>query len=134
MSLPSGQQHALDGIQGGLCRSDPQLASKFAVFTQLTKLDQMPAIEQLSHGRLRLARGWQCSAQLRARALGRLRPIVLVPLVLLAAASLLIMSFFTIPRAGQRRCPQTTSLMVAGPLHLRASCAKGSSQPTVSRR
>jgi hypothetical protein len=47
MSLPAGQQRALDGIAAGLCTGEPKLASMFAIFTRLSKSDLPPRREQL---------------------------------------------------------------------------------------
>ena len=48
MSLPAGQQRALDAIAEGLCTSEPKLASMFAIFTRLSKNDLPPRREQLT--------------------------------------------------------------------------------------
>jgi hypothetical protein len=65
MSLPSSQQRVLDRIEGILRDSDPRLAALFAIFTRLTRDEEMPRIEEL---RARLAR-------IRAWASGRTAPV-----------------------------------------------------------
>ena len=57
MSLPTRQQRSLDRIERKLIASDPVLHSWFAIFTRLTRDEEMPRIEEV---RARLARfgGW----------------------------------------------------------------------------
>ena len=57
MSLPTRQQRKLDRIERKLIASDPVLHSWFAIFTRLTRDEDMPRIEEV---RARLARfgGW----------------------------------------------------------------------------
>lgn len=57
MTLPGRQQRTLDRIERKLIASDPVLHSWFAIFTRLTRDEEMPPIEEV---RARLARfgGW----------------------------------------------------------------------------
>lgn len=57
MTLPGRQQRTLDRIERKLIASDPVLHSWFAIFTRLTRDEEMPRIEEV---RARLARfgGW----------------------------------------------------------------------------
>jgi hypothetical protein len=57
VSLPTRQQRSLDRIERKLIASDPVLHSWFAIFTRLTRDEEMPRIEEV---RARLARfgGW----------------------------------------------------------------------------
>ena len=48
MSLPAGQQRVLDGIGEALRRTEPRLASMFAIFTRLSKDEPPPRREQLA--------------------------------------------------------------------------------------
>jgi len=48
MSLPAGQQRVLDGIAEALRRTEPRLASKFAIFARLSKDEPPPRREQLA--------------------------------------------------------------------------------------
>jgi hypothetical protein len=48
MSLPAGQQRALDAIADGICTSEPKLASMFAIFGRLSRNDLPPRREQLT--------------------------------------------------------------------------------------
>ncbi len=47
MTLPASQQHALDAIDDVLQSAEPQLATMFGVFTDLTRQEGMPAVETL---------------------------------------------------------------------------------------
>ena len=63
MSLTVREQQALEGLASRLARSDPVLAAKLAIFTQLTSGEAMPVREstRLARGHVRestrLARG-----------------------------------------------------------------------------
>jgi hypothetical protein len=123
MSLPASQQHTLDAIGDGLRHGDPQLARMFAVFTRLTRQESMPARETL------LPRQWRASARWRAgrrgsqRSLaGRLTARLLVPLLLAAALSLLIMSILANPSARWRGCAHASSRSAAFRLMTPAVC------------
>ena len=50
MTLPASQQRALDAIDDVLQSAEPRLATMFGVFTDLTRLDAMPAAETLEPG------------------------------------------------------------------------------------
>ncbi len=114
MTLPASQQHALDAIDDVLQSAEPRLATMFGVFTDLTRLEAMPAVETLPPGR------WWTRYRLpghryrpgrphhsgRRRADRRLGRIVLVPLLLVAAVSLLIVSLIS---AGPSRAARVRS-------------------------
>jgi hypothetical protein len=119
MSLPASQQHTLDAIDDGLQYGDPRLARMFAVFTRLTRLESMPARETLPP-RQRWPRGrWAAGQRGSQRSLaGRL----LVPVLLAAALSLLIMSILANPSAGRRGCPAAHSASAAFRLMSPAVC------------
>jgi hypothetical protein len=119
MSLPASQQHTLDAIDNGLQYGDPRLARMFAVFTRLTRLESMPARETLPP-RQRWPRGrWAAGQRGSQRSLaGRL----LVPVLLAAALSLLIMSILANPSAGRRGCPAAHSASAAFRLMSPAVC------------
>jgi hypothetical protein len=53
MGLPARQQRMLDGIEGSLRASEPQMAAMFAMFAQLTRDDGPAVREQLRVSRLR---------------------------------------------------------------------------------
>ena len=63
MALPPSQQHALNAIDDALQSAEPRLATMFGVFTDLTRMEAMPAAETLPPGpwwagrRLRFADG-----------------------------------------------------------------------------
>jgi hypothetical protein len=122
MTLPASQQHALDAIDDVLQSAEPQLASMFGVFTDLTRLEAMPAVETMPPGR------WWTRYQLpgrryrpgqrhhpRGRRAGRrLGRIVLVPLLLMAAVSLIIVSLVNTGPTGRRGCSQAAAMVMAG--------------------
>jgi hypothetical protein len=47
MSLPASQEHLLTGMEGELRTSEPHLAAMFAMFTRLTRDEQLPWWGQL---------------------------------------------------------------------------------------
>jgi hypothetical protein len=113
MTLPASQQHALDAIDEVLQSAEPRLASMFGVFTDLTRLEAMPATETMTPsrwtryrvpgrryhpGRPHRPRGRQAG-----RRVGRM---VLVPLLLIAAVSLLVVSLVNAGPTGRRGCAQ----------------------------
>jgi hypothetical protein len=78
MSLPGGQQRALDRIGHRLAAEDPGLGLRFAFFTRLTRHEPMPATEQVPGRLQRFAR----------RAV--LLPLIVISLITLVAAGYLI--------------------------------------------
>jgi hypothetical protein len=121
MTLPASQQHALDVIDDVLQSAEPRLATMFGVFTHLTRQEAMPAVETLPPsrwwaryrlpgqryrpGRQRQPRG--------PRAGHRLGRVVLVPLLLIAAVSLLVSSLISASTAGRRGCGQAAVMVMA---------------------
>jgi hypothetical protein len=123
MSLPASQQHALDAIDDGLRHGDPRLARMFAVFTRLTGQESMPARETLP------PRQWWATARRRAGPRGsqrsladRLTARLLVPLLLAAALSLLIMSILASPSASRRGCAHASGRSAAFRMMTPAVC------------
>ena len=47
MSLPACQERILSGIENALRACEPRLASRFAIFTRLTRDEEIPRTEQL---------------------------------------------------------------------------------------
>ncbi|MGH3069563.1 MAG: hypothetical protein ACRDMI_13370 [Streptosporangiaceae bacterium] len=133
MTLPASQQHALDAINEVLQSAEPQLATMFGVFTDLTRLEAMPPAETLSPGpwwtRYRLpGRRYRPGRQHRPRgrrAGRRLGRMVLVPLLLIAAVSLLIVSLVSAGPTGRRGCGQTVVMAMGARLRTTASTAAG---------
>ena len=146
MSLPTSQQRALDAIDTDLRSGDRRLASMFSVFTELTRLEKMPLAEtfQPVHwwtraGRRagRRQRGCSLPGCRRAghrglgwRVGGRLGTVVLLPLLVAATLSLLLMTILTTRPAGSGRCAQTTALMAPVRLPGAAGCTPGNHSPT----
>ena len=172
MTLPPSQQHALNAIDDVLQSAEPRLATMFGVFTDLTRMEAMPAAETLPPGRWwarwtrhrlpgHLARrsrarrfradrpGRPGSGRWPGRQAGRragrqLGRIVLIPVLLLVAASLLVVSLVSSGAAGRRGCghaaaavamlPGLSSVAAGTPGSGRAACPAGSPQPTAGSR
>lgn len=98
MSLPACQQRVLDRIEHSLHACDPRLRSMFAVFTKLTREEEMPRLEELEP---RSSPRWGWLKRLKRRRRGRrtargawatgapgtrLHVIVLIPIALLVLA------------------------------------------------
>ena len=133
MTLPASQQHALDAIDDVLQSAEPRLARMFGVFTHLTRQEAMPAVEALPPGR------WWTRYRLPGRPYrpGRQHPrerqadrrvgrVVLLPLLLIAAAGLLISSLVSAGTAG-RGCGQAAVMVMAARQRTTAGQAAGSS-------
>jgi hypothetical protein len=143
MTLPASQQRALDAIDDVLESGEPRLATMFGVFTDLNRLAAMPAAETLPPGRWRLRHwlpgpryqpGWVVQPRYRpgqrrsapGRRLGR---IALMPLLLVAAVSLLVVSLVSSAPAGRRGCGQAVVAAMASRLRGTASHTAGSGGP-----
>lgn len=121
MTLPASQQHALDAIDDVLQSAEPGLAKMFGVFTHLTWQEAMPIVETLPPGwwwtRYRLpGRPYRPGRQHHphGRRVGRrLGRVVLLPLLLVAAVSLLISSLVSAGPAGRRGCGQAAVMVMA---------------------
>ncbi len=163
MTLPPSQQHALDAIDDVLQSAEPRLATMFGVFTDLTRRDAMPAAETLPpepwwaryrppgsryRARRPRPRPGQQHQQWQRYQPGRwdgrhLVRIVLVPLLLVAAASLLIVSLVSSGAAGRRGCGQAVAVGMASRLRSAVSdsagsggsgCTSGGVRPSVGTR
>lgn len=131
MSLPASQQRALDAIDSDLRSADGQLASMFSVFTQLTRLEKMPLAETFQPVRWWTRAGRRAGRQPHGRRPGgRLGTIVLVPLLLAATLSLLLLTILTTRPTGPGRCAQTTAFMAPTRPADTAGCAHGSHSQT----
>lgn len=82
MELFPYEQRRLDRLEGDLRADGPELASKFDVFTRLTRVDGKPAAER----RFLAPGSWREAAFARQRLRRHLIIIAVVALVLLAAA------------------------------------------------
>ena len=166
MTLPPSQQHALNAIDDVLQSAEPRLATMFGVFTDLTRTEAMPAAETLppapwwarwARHRLpgHLARRSQArrfraglgrpgsgrwpGEQAGRRAGRQLSRIVLIPVLLLAAASLVVVSLVSSGTTGKRGCGRAAAVAMLPGLGRvatgtsgsgRAACPAGSPQPT----
>lgn len=116
MGLPAHQRRVLDSIEYRLRGSDPRLAAMFAIFSRLTREEEMPRIEELRHrAAMLLAR-----FRLRLAAVGRLgrrigprhQLAVFFPLalVLMTLTVVLVAKF-----GGTGRCTPVTPVATAKP-------------------
>jgi hypothetical protein len=101
MGLPARQRRVLYRIEGTLRGSDPRLAALYAIFSRLTRDEEMPRIEQVRYGIRRVvARIGHISASIRTRRHIRLMPrqpvVLFFPLVL----ALAVVSIVLIARSG----------------------------------
>jgi hypothetical protein len=132
MSLPASQQRALDAIDCDLRAADTRLASMFRVFTELTRLDKMPLAETYQPVRWWTRAGrraWRARAS--RRPVSRLGMIVLIPVVLAATLSLLLLTLLTTRPTGSGRCAQTSAFMAPVRLAAAGGCGAGG-QPRTS--
>ena len=144
MSLPVSQQRTLDAIDSDLRVADTRLASMFRVFTELTRLEKMPLAETFQPVRWWTRSGRRTARRQRGctlpgcrrpghRGLGwfsprtghnRLGTLVLVPLLLAATLSLLLLTVLTTSPVRSGRCAQTTGF--TAPVRLASTgCASG---------
>jgi hypothetical protein len=104
MSLPACQERILSGIENALRACEPRLASRFAIFTRLTRDEEIPRTEQLvpqtwlrrmltSAGRAfrflfpRPRPRGSTGVRAPGRPAARLRAAVVLPVLLIAMAS-----------------------------------------------
>lgn len=161
MTLPASQQHELDAIDDLLQSAEPRLATLFGMFTDLTRLEAMPAVETLPpgswwarHGMAgpRYRPGWLVHQRHQPRRPGgagrsrlaqaqRLKRIVVVPLLVVAAMSLVVVSLVSSGPTGRRGCGQVVAAVMAsrgtvpgtaGPGG--TGCAPRSAQPAAGSR
>ena len=100
MSLPARQERTLSGIENALRACEPRMASRFAIFTRLTRGEELPRTEQLMPQpwlrRVLASAGRACRFLFpRSRSRGiaamrpaaRLRAVVVLPVLLIMMAS-----------------------------------------------
>ena len=102
MGLPARQRRVLVHIESTLRGSDPRLAALYAIFSRLTRDEEMPRIEQVRHGARRTAaRIGQISARVGARTHIRLIPrqpaLLLFPLALALVAATIALAAISGP-------------------------------------
>src|SRR5262249_35038315 len=103
MSLPTGQQRALESIEGKLAESDPRLVSLFPTSPRLPRPETMPWIGQVAARPTpaRLAALGHWSRWIARRRAARVRAMVLLPAALTAVAFSLTLAF-GFPGSSQR--------------------------------
>jgi hypothetical protein len=100
MSLPACQERILSGIADALRKGEPRLASRFAIFSRLTRGEELPRTEQLmpqswlQRVLSSAGRAWRClfprprsRAVAAMRPASRLRAAVVLPVLLIVMAS-----------------------------------------------
>ena len=145
MSLPASQQRALAAMDRDLRDADTRLASMFRVFTELTQLEKMPLAETFQPVRWWTRAGRRAGRRQRGCTLpgcrrpghrgldwrsGRLGTIMLVPLLLAATLSLLLLTMLTTRPTGPGRCAQTSAFAAPVRLATADSCAPGGQSRT----
>jgi hypothetical protein len=114
MSLPACQERVLRGIESALRRGEPRLASIFAIFTRLTRDEELPRTEQLVQRpwpqrwldragvrSRRRRRGGRAITWASGRPATRLRAMILIPVLLIMTASGLAFA----SSSGTHACP-----------------------------
>jgi hypothetical protein len=112
VSLPVSEQRVLDGIENALEGGEPRLGSMFAIFTRLTRDDEVPRTEALL-------------AQAR---LSRIRPAMIVlPLILGLVAFFIFMAVNSSGAPGCRsgRVLTRTTTCQSAPGTARSSAPRG---------
>lgn len=86
MSLPAAQQRILVKIEGRLKESDPQLSSRFVIFSRLTRDEAMPWLEQIKPRPMadRLVPVVTAARRVSRRPAARMRALMLLPAALTA--------------------------------------------------
>lgn len=97
MGLPASQRRILEKIENALRGTDPRLTSLFAIFSRLTRDEEMPRIEQLRARAVVLLirlpnRPDPARRGVRAMSPVRHRAVIFFPIALLVVASTLIMA------------------------------------------
>ena len=116
MGLPARQRRVLERIEGTLRGSDPRLAGLYAIFSRLTRDEEMPRIEQVRHGmRRNAARIGKISAGATGRRHIRLvqkQPaILLFPLALALVAVTIVLAAVSGPGCTPARRVATTQTL-----------------------
>jgi hypothetical protein len=140
MSLPASQQRTLDAIDSNLRVADTRLASMFRVFTELTRLEKMPRAETFQPATWWTRAGRRAARRQRGCTLPgcrrpghggrtRLGALVLVPLLLAATLSLLLLTVLTTSPVRSGRCAQTS--LFTAPVRLAGTgCTTGGAPRT----
>ena len=114
MSLPACQERILSGIENALRKGEPRLVSRFAIFSRLTRDEELPRTEQLMpQPLLRCAlasagRAWRfLFPRPRSRGVAAMRPAARLRAVVVLPVLLIIMASATAVTAiaGTRACP-----------------------------
>ena len=98
MSLSAYQQSLLNGMDRALVARDPALASKFAIFTRLTRDDGPPRTE-------RLARGPNLAQRFLQMPLRVAKASAMIPIVLVAGLMVAIIAMGIVTSRGPMCSP-----------------------------
>lgn len=104
VSLPTYQQSVLNGMDRDLEARDPGLASKFAIFTRLTRDDGPPPTEQLG----------SCWSSLVV-ALRRTRKLAALPIILVIALMAAILALGIATSSGSACRPAVATRLYVQP-------------------
>ena len=129
MSLVAREQQILDGMEAALQAGETRLTSMFAIFTRLSRDEEIPGTEELavrsrrSRSRLRAPRAagrcprnawWRSTSRARwatGRPAVELRAIALIPVALAAIASVVLLGVST---ANVRLCRPVNAVHTSG--------------------
>ena len=97
MGLPARQRRVLVRIESTLRGSDPRLAALYAIFSRLTRDEEMPRIEQVRYGVRRAAARigrlpGAVAARTRIRLVPRQPAVLLLPLALILVALTIVLA------------------------------------------
>jgi hypothetical protein len=117
VGLPVRQRRVLDGIESKLRTSDPRLAVMFAIFSRLTRDEEMPRIEELRRrAAVRLARVQFLLAGVSRRVGGRIGRRYRMAVVFPAALVVMTLTIVLVARFGSTtRCVPVTTVAAAKP-------------------
>jgi hypothetical protein len=149
MSLAAREQQILDGMETALQAGETRLTSMFAIFTRLSRDEEIPGTEELA-ARSRRPRSWLKAPRATGRhprnawwrstsrarwATGRpaakLRAIALIPAALTAIASAVLLGVST---AGVRSCRPVNAAHTSGPALSQARTCQPSPPVPAPRR
>ena len=109
MSLPARQERTLSRIENALRTGEPRMASRFAIFTRLTRDEELPRTEQLMPQpwlrRVLVSAGWACRflfPRSRSRGIAAMRPAARLQAVVVLPVLLLMMASATVAAAMAR--------------------------------
>jgi hypothetical protein len=149
MSLADREQQILDGMETALQAGETRLTSMFAIFTRLSRDEEIPGTEELAvrsrrprswlrapraAGRYPRNAWWRSTSRARwaaGRPAAKLRAIALIPVALAAIASVVLLGVST---ASVRLCRPVNAVHTSGLALSRARTCQPSPPVPVPRR